>query len=230
MRAADITLAFPEIIIAILVAAMLGPGIVATDRLARGRLLAGHRAPHALARAVACARSCYIDAAIVSGTPDLDDPSAPLLPNIVPALIVRASVGVGFIIMAEATLSFLGLGVQEPRAELGRHDPRRPAALSQRPASGARSRAPRSALTIVGFNLLGDGLRDILDPRGAAPMTLLVVEDLPSAFPSGARPRACRARTSASRSSAARLVGLVGESGSGKSVTALAIMGLLPPK
>ena len=86
------------------------------------------------------------------------------LPNIVAPLIVRASIGVGFIIMAEATLSFLGIGVQEPQPTWGamirdgltqlRTDPHM--ALWASAALG---------VTMIGFNLLGDGLRDILDPR-----------------------------------------------------------------
>ena len=87
------------------------------------------------------------------------------LPNIISPLIVRASIGVGFIIMAEATLSFLGIGVQEPRPTWGgmirdglpqlRTDP-----------SLALGASAALAITMIGFNLLGDGLRDILDPKG----------------------------------------------------------------
>ena len=78
---------------------------------------------------------------------------------------MRASVGVGFIIMAEATLSFLGLGIQEPQAELGRHDPRRPAGAAAPTPIWRCSAAVALGVTIIGFNLLGDGLRDALDPR-----------------------------------------------------------------
>jgi ABC-type dipeptide/oligopeptide/nickel transport system permease subunit len=106
----------------------------------------------------------FIDAAIVSGTPTWRIFQWHLLPNIAAPILVRASVGVGFIIMAEATLSFLGLGIQEPEASWGgmirdglpvlRTDPY--LALFASLALG---------VTIIGFNLLGDGLRDILDPR-----------------------------------------------------------------
>ena len=106
----------------------------------------------------------FIEAAIACGTPTRRILLQHCLPNIVPALIVRASVGVGFVVMAEATLSFLGLGVQEPLPSWGgmirdglpalRSDPH--LALAAGAALGA---------TIVGFNLLGDGLRDLLDPR-----------------------------------------------------------------
>jgi ABC-type dipeptide/oligopeptide/nickel transport system permease subunit len=163
MRAADITFAFPELIIAILIAAMLGPGILTIvlslavvgwpgiARIVRSLVLGLKNEP-------------FIDAAIVCGTPAWRILLRHCLPNIMPALIVRASVGIGFIIMAEATLSFLGLGVQEPLPSWGgmirdglpalRTDPH--LALSTSLVLGA---------TIIGFNLLGDGLRDLLDPR-----------------------------------------------------------------
>jgi len=106
----------------------------------------------------------FIDAAVVSGTPTPVILFRHILPNIVAPLIVRASVGVGFIIMAEATLSFLGLGIQEPLPSWGgmirdglpalRSDPY--LALFASLALGT---------TIIGLNLLGDGLRDMLDPK-----------------------------------------------------------------
>ncbi len=163
MRTADLTFAFPELIIAILVAAMMGPGIptvivslslVSWPGIARitRSLVLGLR------------NELFVDAAIACGTSPARILLGHCLPNIVPALIVRASVGVGFVIMAEATLSFLGLGVQEPLPSWGgmirdglpalRSDPH--LALAASAALGA---------TIVGFNLLGDGLRDLLDPR-----------------------------------------------------------------
>ena len=106
----------------------------------------------------------FVEAAVACGTPAHRILFKHFLPNIVAPLIVRASIGVGFIIMAEATLSFLGIGVQEPAPTWGsmirdglqslRTDPY--LALSASTALG---------ITLVGFNLLGDGLRDILDPR-----------------------------------------------------------------
>ena len=81
-----------------------------------------------------------------------------------PPLIVRASVGVGFIIMAEATLSFLGLGVQEPLPSWGGMIRDGLAALRTEPYL-ALSASAALGVTIVGFNMLGDGLRDMLDPR-----------------------------------------------------------------
>ena len=81
-----------------------------------------------------------------------------------PMPIVRASVGVGFIIMAEATLSFLGIGVQEPRPSWGGMIRDGIVSLRTEPYL-ALSASTALGLTIIGFNLFGDGLRDILDPR-----------------------------------------------------------------
>jgi ABC-type dipeptide/oligopeptide/nickel transport system permease subunit len=163
MRIVDATLAFPEVVVAILVAAALGPGlgtVIVTlslvwwpgiARLTRSLVLVIREEP-------------FIDAAIVSGTTTPVIFLTHLLPNIVAPILVRASVGVGFIIMAEATLSFLGLGIQEPGATWGgmirdglpvlRTDPY--LAIFGSIALGT---------AIIGFNLLGDGLRDLLDPK-----------------------------------------------------------------
>ena len=163
MRAADVTFAFPELIIAILTAAMLGPGIT-TVILSLAIVSWPGIARLTRSLVLSLRGELFIEAAIACGTPTRRILLQHCLPNIVPALIVRASVGVGFIVMAEATLSFLGLGVQEPLPSWGgmirdglpalRSDPY--LALFAAVALGA---------TIIGFNMLGDGLRDLLDPR-----------------------------------------------------------------
>ncbi len=163
MRFVDIIFAFPELIIAIIVAAAMGPGtftvIVALAlvwwpgiaRMARALVLSLREEP-------------FVEAGIACGTPTWRIMWRHLLPNIVSPMIVRASLGVGMIIMAEATMSFLGIGVQEPYSTWGgmirdglpnlRTDPH--LALSASVALG---------ITMIGFNLLGDGLRDVLDPK-----------------------------------------------------------------
>jgi ABC-type dipeptide/oligopeptide/nickel transport system permease subunit len=163
MRGADIVFAFPELILAIVVAAMLGPGtrtvIVALAivwwpgiaRLTRSLTL-GLRT------------ELFVDAAVVSGTRPLTILLRHILPNVMPPLIVRASIGVGFIVMAEATLSFLGIGVQEPLPTWGGMIRDGLVSLRTEPYL-ALSASAALGVTIVGFNLLGDGLRDILDPR-----------------------------------------------------------------
>lgn len=163
MRTADITFAFPDLIIAILIAAMLGPGIP-TVILSLSIVSWPGIARLTRSLVLSLRNELFVDAAIVCGTRPAIILLRHCLPNIVPALIVRASVGVGFVVMAEATLSFLGLGVQEPLPSWGgmirdglpalRTDPH--LALAAGAALG---------FTIIGFNLLGDGLRDLLDPR-----------------------------------------------------------------
>ena len=120
MRGVDLVLAFPEVVLAILVAAVLGPAsptVIVTlslvwwpgiARLTRSLVLRCNERRALCRRGGAlrhpgASRSCWRH----------------ILPNIAAPLIVRASVGVGFIIMAEATLSFLGLGVQEPTPSWG---------------------------------------------------------------------------------------------------------------
>jgi ABC-type dipeptide/oligopeptide/nickel transport system permease subunit len=163
MRAADVIFAFPELIFAILLATVLGAGVPTVvaalavtwwpgiARLTRSLVLALRSAP-------------FIDAAVTCGTPPRVILVRHLLPNIVAPIITRASIGVGFMITAEATLSFLGIGVQEPVPSWGGMIRDGLGALRTDPylalfASGALG------LTIIGFNLLGDGLRDLLDPR-----------------------------------------------------------------
>lgn len=163
MRAADMTLAFPELIIAILIAAVLGPG---TLTVILSLAIVGWPGIARIARSLVLSlrNELYIDAAIACGT----RPAAILfrhcLPNMVAPLIVRASVGVGFVIMSEATLSFLGIGVQEPTPTWGGMIRDGLVALRTDPHMALAS-AAALGVTIIGFNLLGDGLRDLLDPR-----------------------------------------------------------------
>ncbi len=163
MRVADIVLAFPELIFAILVAAVLGSG-VGTVILALS--LAWWPGIARLTRSLVLSlrHEAFLDAAIACGTPSAKILWRHVLPNIAPALIVRASIGVGFIVMAEATLSFLGIGVQEPTPSWGGMIRDGLEGLRTDPYLALFSSAALG-LTILGFNLLGDGLRDLLDPQ-----------------------------------------------------------------
>ena len=163
MRTVDIIFAFPELILAILVAAVLGPGkltvVIALSlvwwpgvaRLTRSLVLSWKN-------------ELFVDAAIACGTKPYRIMIRHLLPNIVAPIIVRASIGVGFIIMAEATLSFLGIGVQEPEPTWGGMIRDGLIALRTEPYM-ALFGSLALGITIIGFNMLGDGLRDLLDPR-----------------------------------------------------------------
>lgn len=164
MRTVDVVFAFPEVIIALLIAAVLGPGTF-TVIVALSMVWWPGIARMTRALVLSIREELYIEAAVACGTPTWKIMWRHFLPNIISPLIVRASIGVGFIIMAEATLSFLGIGVQEPMPTWGgmirdglpelRSDPH--VALSGSVALG---------ITMIGFNLLGDGLRDIFDPKG----------------------------------------------------------------
>ncbi len=163
MRFVDIVFAFPELILAILVASVIGPGtltVIAALALVYWPGIA--RMTRALV--LSLKSELFVEAAVACGTPTYKIMVKHLLPNIIAPLIVRMSVGVGFLIMGEATLSFLGIGIQEPRPTWGgmirdglfqlRTDPYL-----------ALFNSAILAFTIIGFNLLGDGLRDILDPK-----------------------------------------------------------------
>jgi ABC-type dipeptide/oligopeptide/nickel transport system permease subunit len=163
MRGVDIMLAFPEVVFAILVAAVLGPGI-ATVIVALSLVWWPGVARLARSLVIVQREELYVDAAIVAGASPLEILRRHLLPNIIPPLLVRASVGIGFIIMAEATLSFLGLGVQEPTPSWGGMIRDGLPALRSDPYL-AISASIVLGVTIIGFNLFGDGLRDALDPR-----------------------------------------------------------------
>ena len=163
MRVADVVFAFPELILAIVVAAMLGPG---TRTVIVALAIVWWPGIARLTRSLTLAlrTELFVDAAVVSGTRPHTILLRHVLPNVVPPLIVRASIGVGFIVMAEATLSFLGIGVQEPLPTWGGMIRDGLVALRTEPYL-ALSASAALGLTIVGFNLLGDGLRDLLDPR-----------------------------------------------------------------
>jgi len=163
MRTVDIIFAFPELILAILVAAVLGTGTT-TVIIALSLVWWPGIARLTRSLVLSLREEMFVDAAIASGTRSWRILLRHLLPNIASPIIVRASVGVGFIIMAEATLSFLGIGVQEPTPTWGGMIRDGLAALRTDPHL-ALFTSLALAVTIIGFNLLGDGLRDLLDPK-----------------------------------------------------------------
>ena len=163
MRGVDIVLAFPEVVLAILVASVLGTGL-ATVIVALSLVWWPGIARLTRALVLVQRQELYVDAAILCGTTRAAILWRHILPNIAAPLIVRASVGIGFIIMAEATLGFLGLGVQEPMPSWGSMIRDGLPALRSDPSLAVFSSLV-IGVTIIGFNLMGDGLRDALDPR-----------------------------------------------------------------
>jgi len=162
-RITDAMLAIPFLILAIALAAFLGPslqnamiaiGVTATPifvRLTRGQVMA-------------VKVEDYVEAARAVGNPPVRIAVKHILPNILPALIVQATISIATAIIAEASLSFLGLGQQPPAPSWG---------SMLNTAQRFLTNAPWMAvwpglaifLAVLSFNILGDGLRDALDPR-----------------------------------------------------------------
>jgi peptide/nickel transport system permease protein len=165
MRLVDVTLAFPFLIFAVGMAAILGPSlrnvIIALGvsqlpgiiRITRGEVLAIREMD-------------YIPAAIADGATDAYMLLRYVLPGAAGALIVQATVAIPTAIIGEATLSFLGLGVQPPTPSWGVMLTDAQQFLAQAPWLAIWP-GVMIALATLGFNLLGDGLRDVLDPREA---------------------------------------------------------------
>jgi peptide/nickel transport system permease protein len=163
MRAIEILLAFPYLLLALAIVAVLGPGalnttiavgiwgVPAVTRIVRGAVLTLRETE-------------YVGAARALGAPAVALLRRHILPNIVPGLIVYATLFMANAILLEAALSFLGLGVQPPTASWG---------LMVSTGRDVLLVAPHVAtvpglaimVAVLAFNLVGDGLRDALDPR-----------------------------------------------------------------
>ena len=131
------------------------------------------------------------------------------------------------IILTAAGLGFLGLGAQPPQPGMGRDDRRRPR-VHHRPVVGRDLARPRHLRRRLGFNLLGDGLRDVLDPK-ARPNDRRCSRSKTCASPSRSATGIVEAVRGVSFTLGRERLGIVGESGSGKSMTGRAILGLMPP-
>jgi ABC-type dipeptide/oligopeptide/nickel transport system permease subunit len=165
MRLADVTLAFPTLLLLVALVAALQPSLTVVfltvgfvgwagmARLVRGQVLVVRELE-------------YIQAARALGAPGLRVIARHVLPAVVAPVLIAATLGVAAAIMAEAALSFLGLGVQPPTPSWGAMiaDGRD---LSQLRGAPWTSLFPGLAIgaTVLGFNLLGDALRDAMDPR-----------------------------------------------------------------
>ncbi len=160
---ADTVWAFPEILLAIALVAILRPGL-GSAMIALGLVTWPQYARVARGQFVALRGRDFVIAAQSLGAPDLRVIWKHMLPNAVSPLIVLATMGMAGAILVEASLSFLGLGAQPPQPSWG-------AMLSA--GRIFINRAPwltfipggAIMLTVLGFNLLGDALRDVLDPR-----------------------------------------------------------------
>jgi peptide/nickel transport system permease protein len=163
MRISDFTFAFPAILSAIMLAAAFGPGMV-TSIIAIGifQIPIFVRVTRGSANAV-WARE-FVLAARAAGKGGFRITIEHVIPNILSVLIVQATIQFALAILAEAALSYLGLGTQPPQPSWGRMLNDAQTLLFQEPSLAVYPGAA-IAFAVLGLNLLGDGLRDLLDPR-----------------------------------------------------------------
>ncbi len=163
MRTVDVFLAFPAILLALALVAVLGAGVPSVisalvlvfwtqyARVVHGATLAEKE-------------KTYVEAARASGAGDGRILARHILPNVISPIIILATLGMGTAVVAESTLSFLGMGVQPPTPSWGWT-----LAFGTRYLRDAPHIATFAGLaimaTVLGFNLLGDGIRDRLDPK-----------------------------------------------------------------
>jgi dipeptide transport system permease protein len=163
MRLMDIILTLPSLLLAIVIVAILGPGLM-NALLAVAIVVLPHYVRIARAAVIAETSKDYVTAARVTGAGTLRLMFSEVLPNCMAPLIVQATLGVSTAILDAAALGFLGLGAQPPVPEWGTM------------LADAREFVLRAwwvvtfpglmiLITVVAFNLFGDGLRDALDPK-----------------------------------------------------------------
>ncbi len=250
MRGVDMLMAFPYILLALAIVAALGPGLM-NALIAVAAVNIPFFARNIRGVTVSIAHREFVDAARLAGMSDTRIILTEVLPNVVPVIVIAMSTTVGWMILETAGLSFLGLGSQPPQADLGSMLGEARAALITNPHT---SIVPGAMILVIvmAINLLGDGVRDALDPRlksgalsrpmpatlvdrpapAAAPQTdgVLELQGLKTEF--RLRDRTYKAVGGVDLHVApGECLGIIGESGSGKSVTALSVMGLVasPP-
>ena len=163
MRVTDAVYGFPAVLSALLVTAVFGPGVL-ISMVAVGIAYVPVFARLSRASVLALRAQEFVTAARALGARDGAILRRHILPNAVSPLIVQATISFPLAILAEAALSYLGLGTQPPNPSWG---------LMLREAQNFLQLSPwyavfpgaAIALAVLGFNLLGDGLRDLLDPR-----------------------------------------------------------------
>ncbi|MGA0976556.1 MAG: dipeptide/oligopeptide/nickel ABC transporter permease/ATP-binding protein [Methylophilaceae bacterium] len=249
MRLIDVLMAFPYILLALAIVAVLGPGLF-NAMIAVALVNIPFFARNIRGVTVTIANKEFIEAAKLSGMNNFQIIIYEIFPNILPVIVVTISTTIGWMILETAGLSFLGLGSQPPQADLGSMLGEARSALIVNPHT---SYVPGAMifLIVIGVNLFGDGIRDALDPRlskgqlikpqpvtqikslgkvNPKPNTFFSVENLTTAFEFDKKLYLASKNVSFDIKKG-ECLGLIGESGSGKSVTALSITCLVasPP-
>jgi peptide/nickel transport system permease protein len=251
MRAIDMLMAFPYVLLALAIVAALGPGLF-NAMMAVAIVNVPFFARSVRGATLGIVHRDFVDAARLAGKGDLSILGSEIFPNVAPVIIITMSTTVGWMILETAGLSFLGLGSQPPQADLGSMLGEGRKLLLNAPFVSTIPGAVIFAL-VIGVNLLGDGIRDALDPRlrsGAVvrpgPVTAIRRKQLDITAPPSedvlqicglsaefrAAGQVYKAVNSVSFAiKKGECLGLVGESGSGKSVTALSLLALVqsPP-
>jgi peptide/nickel transport system permease protein len=163
-RVVDAWMSFPYLVIILSLMAVLGPGLLNLI-LSLSILVAAASARVIRGAALSVMENPYIESARAMGTTHLRIVLRHVVPNLMATVIIVATIGLGGVILAESSLSFLGLGVPPPRPSWG--------AMLAGSGRSFMQRAPWMAifpglaisLAVFGFNMLGDALRDVLDPR-----------------------------------------------------------------
>lgn len=255
MRFIDMLMAFPYILLALAIVAALGPGLF-NALIAVAVVNIPFFARNIRGVTVSLAHKEFIDAAYLNGMSRLRIAVSEILPNVLPVIVITLSTTIGWMILETAGLSFLGLGSQPPQADLGSMLGEGRKVLINAPHASIVP-GVMIFLIVISINVLGDGIRDALDPRlrsGAlsrpAPVTriqrrhtkpdssapdlpgnpVLALDNLHTEFHTHSA--VYRAVNGIDLNlQKGECLGIIGESGSGKSVTALSILGLVasPP-
>ena len=245
LRSMDVVMCFPPILLALLVVTLLGPGSGTLILVLSVLFLPGF-ARVTYAEVLSARSHDYVEAVRALGASNLRIVTRTVLPNVAGPILVQVSLAVAAAVVLESGLSFLGLGVVPPAPSWG---------LMIRGARATMEQAPllllwpcaALTLTILAMNLVCDALRDAVDPRTAPTRRLRVVDRLLPGLLQPPRPglvldvQGLTVEIATPRGPvwpvqdvsiavrAGETLAIVGESGSGKSLTATAVMGLLPP-
>ncbi|HKJ54029.1 MAG TPA: dipeptide/oligopeptide/nickel ABC transporter permease/ATP-binding protein [Gammaproteobacteria bacterium] len=249
MRGIDMIMAFPYILLALAIVAVLGPGLI-NALYAIAVVNIPFFARNIRGVTIGLSHREFVDAAKLSGKNHALVLGSEILPNVLPTIVITMSTTVGWMILETAGLSFLGLGAQPPQADLGSMLGEGRKLLFNAPHVSIIPGLMIFVL-VMSINLVGDGIRDLLDPRlksGALSRpsartavdrsrdrggsheggsSLLELHRLSTHFEVG--DEVYRAVNDVDlKLDAEECLGIVGESGSGKSVTAMSLLGLVP--